>query len=828
MATEPFDLEEQEYDKDPLAEMLDIDVDEDADVEDLDDGGALVTMGIEVKVQNEFYENLADVLPESGMNDLATELLDAIKRDKEARKKRDEQYEEGLKRTGLGDDAPGGADFTGASRVVHPILTEVSIDFAARAMKELFPRTGPDSGPVKEQIIGEPTQEKVEKAKRKSRYMNWQLTRQMPEFRAELEQLMTQVPLGGGQYLKLTWDRRLKRPKGYFIPIDDIYLPYAAASFYSSERITHRQKITELEYERRVSTGLYRDIELAKAPLPEQTAAERANDKIEGREQSDAYDDDGLRTVYEIYVECEIEDDDKAVGEIAPYVVTVDEATSQILAIYRNWEEDDERRVALDWIVEFPFVPWRGAYPIGLTQMIGGLSASMTGSLRALLDSAMIQNMPTALKLKGGSKGGQSLQMNLTQITEIEGTPNNDDIRKTVMQLPFAGPSPVLYQLLGFLQESARGVVRTTFEDISDSPANMPVGTTLALIEQGMTVFNAIHARLHDSMGRVFSILHRLNATYLDEEDLYDDVGELLAKRTDFDGPCDVVPVSDPNIFSDMQRLAQIQIIEQRAAAMPQLYDQRKVEELILERTKIPDAKDLLIPQPEPQRLNAVNENVAATMGRPLIAFPDQDHLAHIKIHLDYMMNPILGGNPVISPIITPTMLTHLKDHMALWYVNEVVKVASMAAGQDVTMLMDPKDPEIDQAFDQMLAAASDQVAMISQQTPLIANLPAILQQAIQVMQSMQQAPIDPGQVAMATVQAQQAETQRKAAADQGKLALDQQKLAADAQLKANDIAAKERINREDNQTAMLIAASEIEAGNKTNLKTGSGLGHQR
>lgn len=823
-----FEIEnEEEGSKDPLAEMLDLDV-EDADVEDLEDGGAMVTLGVEVKVQNEFYENLADTLPESGMADLATTLLDAIARDKEARQKRDEQYEEGLKRTGLGDDAPGGADFEGASRVVHPILTEVAIDFAARAIKELFPRSGPDSGPVKEQVIGEVTAEKLEKAKRKSRYMNWQTTRQMPEFRSELEQMLTQVPLGGAQYLKMTWDRRLKRPKGLFIPIDEIYLPFAATSFYSAERITHRQKITQLEYERRVDTGLYREVELAAAPLPEETKAERANNKIEGRTQGDAYDDDGLRTIFEVYVECEIEDDSYSGGEIAPYVITVDEATRKILAIYRNWDEEDERRVALDWIVEFPFVPWRGAYPIGLTQMIGGLSASMTGSLRALLDSAFIQNMPTALKLKGGSKGGQSLQLNPTQITEIEGTPNNDDIRKTVMQLPFGGPSPVLYQLLGFLQESAKGVVRTTFEDLSDNPANMPVGTTLALIEQGMTVFNAIHARLHDSMGRVFNILHRLNATYLDEEDLYDDVGELLAKRSDFDGPCDVIPVSDPNIFSEMQRLAQVQIIEQRAAAMPQLYDQRKVEELILERTKIPNAKDLLIPKPEPMRLNAVNENVAATMGRPLVAFPDQDHLAHIKVHLDYMMNPVLGANPVIGPIVVPAMLGHLKDHIAFWYVNEVVRVASQASGEDITKLMDPKDPDVDQEFDRVLAMAGEMVGQMAQQNQMIAALPQILQQAIQFMQSMQQKPIDPGQVAMETVKVQQAETQRKSQADQAKLALEQQKIAADSQLKAADIAAKEKINREDNETAMLIAASEIEAGNKTNLKTGVGLGQQR
>lgn len=815
---------------DPLEELLDYQEGEEvelesekSDVEDTDDGGAIVTIeeeGTEYNENQEFYANLAEDIPETSLKELATDLLDAIARDKEARKLRDKQYEEGIKRTGLGDDAPGGAQFQGASRVVHPILTEVCVDFAARTIKEIFPRTGASSGPVKDQIVGTPTAEKEEKAKRKTTYMNWQLTQQMPEFRNELEQLLTQVPLGGAQYLKLTWDKRLKRPRPYMVTIDDMYLPYAATSFYTAERKTHRQLVTQLEFDRRVLSGLYRDIELVAVSAPEQTKAAQANDKIEGREQNDYYDEDGLREIFEIYVECEIDEDKETKGDTAPYVVTVDAVSQEILAIYRNWDEDDTRRIALDWIIEWPFVPWRGAYPIGIVHMIGGLSAAITGSLRALMDSAHIQNSQTGLKLKGGSRGGQSLNIQPTQVIEVEGSPNNDDIRKTFMPLPFPGPSQTLFTLMGFLVDAAKGVVRTTFEDLSDNPDRLPVGTTLALIEQGMTVFNAIHARLHDSMGKTLKVLHRLNATYLDEQVVIDELGELIVKRSDFEGPMDVVPVSDPNIFSEIQRFAQLQLIEQRAQAMPELYDLRKVEEMILDRTKIPNARDLLLKSPEPQRLNAVNENVAATMGAPIVAFPDQDHLSHIQVHLSYITNPLLGASQIMAPIVIPSMLNHVKDHLALWYVNETVRVASEAAGMDIAKLMDPDNPAVDQEFDRMLAAADLRVEQQAMQQ--LQAIPEIIKQATQVLQSFQAPPpMDPSQVAM---QIQTAETQRRAQADQVKAQIDQAKIAATTQMKTAEIQSKEQINREDNQTAMLIAASEIEQGHRTNIKSGTSL----
>ena len=509
-------------DKDELpegGEMVEIDEDEPGDVRDTEDGGAIVDLGEEDEIgEGKFLENLAEKLPEHVLNRLATGLLDLVDRDLEARKKRTEQYEDGIKRTGLGDEAPGGASFAGASKVVHPMLTEACVDFSARAIKEIFPA----GGPVKTTIIGDPTPEKEAKANRKVALMNWQLTVQCKETRAELEQLLTQLPLGGAQYMKCRWDERRNRPMFEFVAIDDMILPFAATNFYTSPRKTHRQFLTRFEYKKRVRSGMYRDVDLVESGMePEESAAGKASDKIEGREKT-SYNEDGLRTVYEINVFAAIEgaeadtDPDEDVDEL-PYIVTIDKATMKVLSIYRNWAEEDENREELVWSVEFGFIPWRGAYPIGLPHMIGGLSGAATGALRALLDAAHIANSQTMLKLKGGTRGGQSLEVRPTEILEVEGGINVDDIRKLAMPLPFNQPSAVLKELLGFLVTEAKGVVRTTIDTTAESQENVPVGTTMARIEEGTTVYSAIHLRLFNSIQTLLGVLHRLNATYLDE-----------------------------------------------------------------------------------------------------------------------------------------------------------------------------------------------------------------------------------------------------------------------------------------------------------------------
>jgi len=849
-------------------EIIELPDDEDDSVIDTEDGGAIVRMddGEGDARSDDFYANLAETMSESELSEIARTYLDVVGKDKQARKKRDEQYEEGLRRTGLGDDAPGGAQFQGATKVVHPMLTEACVDFSARAIKELFP----PQGPVKDFIPGEPSGDKVKKAKRKTDFMNWQLTTQSPEFRAELEQLLTQVPLGGAQYMKVTWNEPRNRPDFLFVAIDDMYLPFAATNFYSAQRKTHVQYLTQLDYQRRVKQGMYRDVDLAPVSMePEFSKAEKANMKIEGRDES-SYNEDGLRTVYEIYVISDIEGD-----EALPYIITVDKTTSKVLSIYRNWDELDDAQEELQWFVEFPFVPWRGAYPIGLPHMVGGLSAAATGALRALLDAAHISNSQTMLKLKGGSKGGQSLEIQPTQVMEIEGGMAADDIRKLIMPLPYSPPNPVLFSLLGFLVDAGKGVIRTTMEDIADGNPNAPVGTTLAKLEQGMVVFSAIHARMHNSMAKLLGILHRLNAMYLNDEDIEDEVGEELATRQDFEGPLDVVPVSDPNIFSEAQRFAQVQAVAQRSAALPQLYNQRKVEERILETLKIPNAKDLLNPALEPKEQNAVNENVAATMARPIVAFPEQDHIAHLKTHLAYLMNPALGMNPLIAPTFIPAILNHLKEHIALWYATSVFDLGTEATGEDIgDMLKEIRDPEAKRAFDAMLAEASQTVA--AEAANVFASLPPVIAQAQQIMQQLApQPPMDPNvqlvqqqmqmqaqrdqqrsaidaqklqltaqdaqqkaQMDAAKLQLDAQDAQQKAQMDAAKLQLDaqqmqarmasdQQRQEAETQRKTAELQVRQAMNTQDNLTALELAQLEVETGERIAVSTGTGINPQ-
>ena len=796
-------------------EEIEMEPDADSDVEEHEDGSATITLDEPDQAQNsEFYTNLAEDMPNSDMMMISSQLLEFIERDKEARSLRDKQYEEGLRRTGLGEDAPGGAEFQGASKVVHPMLTEACVDFSSRVIKEIFPA----NGPVKEYIPGEVTQPKLEKAKRKQKFMNWQLTQQMVEFRPELEQLTTQIPLGGAQYMKMIWDEQRNRPRSIFVPIDDVYLPYSATSFYTAERKTHVQYITRLEFEKRVGTGMFRDINLVAPQEPELTGPAKANNKIEGKEQT-SYNEDGLRTVFEVACYLDFEDN----FGLAPYLVTIDHTTKEVLAIYRNWDPDDEQQEELVHMIEWPFVPWRGAYPIGLPHMIGSLSAAATGSLRALLDSAHINNFPGMLKLKGGSRGGQTDRIEPTQVTEIEGGVGVDDVRKIAMPVPFNPPNPVLYQLLGFVTEAARGVVRTTYEQLGTQNPNVPVGTTLAMIEQGMTVFSAIHARLHYAMGMTLKVLHRLNSKHIDDDYIMRVTGEEMCKAKDFLGIMDVVPVSDPNIFSDVQRSAQMQAVVQRAAAMPALYDQRIVEERFLEGMKIPDFKTLLAKKPEPVELNAVNENLALTLGRPVAAFPMQDHLAHLQVHLDYLKSPIFGMSQLIGPVYIPGVLQHIKEHMAYWYSLYIYEQTSNAVGIPLDQFLGGKDEQVSAELDRTLAMASQRYMPEIQQS--LQGVPAIIQQAQKFLQQFQPPkPQDPTQVLMA-------ETQRKAQYDQAKLQLDQQKVSRETQLdqikmqeRQMELAAKAQMNDADNRTAKELAVFEAEHGGRSNFSTGHGI----
>lgn len=816
--------EDKDFEDVMEGQMAEFEEDDDS-VRETEDGGAMVTLEeneADRTLQTEHFANIVDDLDPADVAMVVQDLLDKIERDKDARSKRDEQYAEGIRRTGLGDDAPGGAQFTGANKVVHPMMTEACVDFSARAMKELFP----PSGPVRSKIPGKSDKVKLEKAERKAKYMNWQLTEQMPEFRSDLEQLLTQLPLGGAQYLKMYYDHSKKRPTSEFVPIDDVYLPYAASNFYSAERRTHVQYVTKYEYEKRVSTGMYREVDISMADDIDPSKAEKANDKIEGRTM-DTYNEDGLRTIFEVSTHADFEGD-----MFDPYIISIDKATRKCLAVYRDWDPRDEKHEELTNMIEFPFIPWRGAYPIGLTHMIGGLSGAATGALRALLDSAHIQNIPTMLKLKGGPNG-QNINPQPTEVVEIEGGVNVDDVRKIAMPIPFNPPSTVLMTLLGFLVDSGKGVVQTSFEKLSDQNPNAPVGTTLALIEQGMVVFSAIHARLHNAMAQTLKVLHRLNSAYLTEEDVLDELGEEMVRPEDFDGPLDVIPVSDPAIFSETQRFAQIQAVQQRATALPMIYDVRKVEELFLKQLKIPEAEHLLLPKPEPKDMDPIQENVGASVGKPIGALPHQDHIAHLKVHLAFLQSPLFGQNPIIAPMFIPAIVSHIKDHLLMHYMKMSVKGIDIAEEKGL----------VDGENEMAQAEAAIEIQQVIENA-IPPEFLALVSQAFEQAQQFQpQQPQDP---TMATVEVQkEAIAQRREAAAQ-KAATDQQQLQVKAQDQARqdqadmqeiilredredarkqaEIMARLSMNDSDNETAKELAAVEVASGERFNVSTGTGV----
>ncbi len=722
------------------------------------DGSALVDLPSTAPTQEStHYANLAETLDIFTLTSTATDLMELIERDKESRKKRDEQYEEGIRRTGLGDDAPGGAQFSGASKIVHPLLAEGCVDYAAKAIREIFP---PD-GPVKTKIIGESDSKALDKAKRKRDFLNHQMTRKIPGYRDELEILLTQLPLGGSQYQKFRPDRKNRCIQMDFVPVDKVFLPFSASSFYTAPRITHEQDITRAEFEDRIKTGFYRSISLVTEGTPDETAAERATDRVEGKTQDD-YNADGLRTVYEVLITLEVN------GETGPYVIHLDKSSQQIVGWYRNWSEGDAQKTRLDWWVENKFIPWRGVYGIGLPHLIGGLSGALTGALRALMDSAHINNSPGAVKLKGGRASGQNTAVAQTEVKELDAPAGVDDIRKIIMPMPFNPPSAVLFQLLNWITTQAKGVVATAEEKLDTVGDRTPVGTTMALIEQGSTTYAAIHARLHASQYRCLEIICRLIVNY--PEDHAEELARFGLSADDFKDTSDIEPVSDPRIFSEAQRYAQLQEQLKVMQLFPQLpWNFMEVARKALQLLRV-DGIDAMLPKPpDPLTSDPIEENVAVMRGTPLKPAAEQDHLAHVMTHLGFIVNPIHQLNPTPAPQLG-MLLSHVSEHLLLMYegaakasILDAIQSASEVLGKDQLM---------------MEAARASQLKIAK----LLQPVAPLFQQATQVAQA--KAPPPPMDPAIkATFDAAMAEINRKKEETAERLQLDAKKVQSDGQL---------------------------------------------
>jgi hypothetical protein len=768
-------------------------------VEEQDDGSALVSLpeDDEAYESADFSENLADYLPEGFLASLGAEQAELIDSDRESRAARDKQYAEGIRRTGLGADAPGGAGFDGSSKAVHPMLAKGCVDFASRAIKELFPATGP----CKTQIIGEANDVKVDKAERKKNYMNWQLTTRVQEQRAEFERLLSQLPLGGSQYKRWWWDAHLDRPRTETVYIDDVFMPYDATDFYTCRRVTHRQYVAKDEYENRIDSGLYRDVNSSTTPpgFSDQSESRKANERIEGNDEDDtAYNDEGLREIYMSYVDLPIEGDSHTEGKTAPYILHIENDTQKVLGLYRNWKEDDEQQAKKHWMVEYNFIPWRGVQGVGLFHLIGSLSAGGTGALRALLDSAHISNFPGGLKLKGGRTAGQSIQVNATELAEIDCPPGVDDIRKVVMPFPFAGPSPVLFNLLEWLTNQAEGVISTASEAISGSSNDMPVGTALALIEHGSVNFSAIHARCHASLKKELEILHRLDAENMTDEETIEELGELVVSRQDFQGPMDIIPVSDPNIFSEAQRYAQLQAVMQ-LAGNPDLKQYFKTDRLLqraLRLLQINSPDDLANLPKDARRMSALDENymVCSEDAAPLKVYDEQDDVSHLEAHLHFLVSPIFGANPLVGTVAFGPLMPHLKDHLMSFY-----KKHTHGAADAMQMIAPSMGAQMTRAQAESKGAAFADQMMAQILAPMI--MPAMTQAQQLAKQFAPKPPVNPD------VQAQIAGQQAiEAAKGQAKSATDAQEMQAKAQSEQAQLAFKANESQRDRDYKVQMA----------------------
>lgn len=797
---------------------------DDFDVIDNDDGSATLKPKENEEKSSEpddFYtQNLAELLSDEERSDLALEFIPLIEKDRDDRKKHDEQCKKALESTGLtGDATPA---FPGASVLVHPVLAQASVEFAASAIKEIFPA----EGPVRTAIKGKMTRKKLEKAERKREHMNQQLTEEVQEYEDSIAKMLPMLCLWGSQYIRMYWWETGQRPRAEYIPSDKIYLPYHVSSFYSSQRITYEEEISTMEYDLRITSGLYSeftDIEVeegaedasAVGSDPSDTSAtQRAERRVEGRLLEN--DEEGeSRIVYNIYCYRKLKKDDQSDG-YAPYIISINKHTQELLAIYRNWEYEDQTRQAMHWIIEWPMIPWgRIVYSIGTGHLVGQLARAASGSLRALLDSGLAQTAPTLFMTKAVGMSGQATPVQLGAINNIRTNAGLDDIRKSMMAPPFNAPSNVLFELLGFLVQAAQGMVRSTVTDV-DATTNVPVGTQLSRVEQGMKVFSSIHKGLHKAQKRTLAVLHRLNRMHMEDngkpEDYVNRDDAPLAFKSDYEGPMDVQPVSDPEIFSEQQRLMQAQATYALSKENPDLMDRKAAIKRMLSAMKVP-APDELIPDPlDPHDENPAAENIKMSMGQVAMALPDQDHLAHLQTHLDYYQSPAYGKNPAILPALAPNMLKHLVQHLIFNYgqlmQNKIQQAIAPDFQGDIKDLIG-EDSAVMKEMSQAMAAASP---MVTQESAMLFEkaLP-IIAELSQIVQKMQPPPpVDPGN---AMLQGEQIRAQVKTADTQAKTQIEDKRLqesmaetTADNQVERERIQMEEMKNAQDNEAALIIA----------------------
>jgi hypothetical protein len=739
----------------------------------------------------DFNANLADYMDETELNSLGSELVDDFEKDLRDRKDWVQTYIEGLKLLGLKYEERT-EPWNGACGVFHPMLTESVVRFQAEGITETFPA----AGPVKTVIIGKETPEKKESAQRVQADMNYQLTEVMSEYRPEHEKMLWNLPITGSAFKKVYYDPSLGRQVSVFIPAEDIVVPYGASSIERAERVTHVMRKTKNELLKLQEAGFYRDVDLGE-PTGELDDIEKQKAEEQGMS---AIQDERFR-ILEINVDLDLKgfEDKNKKGEMTgialPYVVTVEKGTGKVLAVRRNWYDGDKLHLKRQHFVHYQYIPGFGFYGYGLIHLIGGYAKSATMLIRQLVDAGTLSNLPGGLKSRGLRIKGDDTPIAPGEFRDVD-VPSGS-IRDNILPLPYKEPSQTLYTLFQQIVQEGRAFASSGDMNVSDMSANAPVGTTLALLERQLKVMGAVQSRMHFSMKQEFKLLKTIIADYAPEEYSYEpEEGSPTARRSDYDN-VDVIPVSDPNASTMAQKVVQYQAALQLAQTAPQLYDMPLLHRQMLEVLGIKNANKLVPIEDDAEPVDPVQENMNLLTQKPVKAFLEQNHQAHIQAHMSAMQSPkiqqLLQMNPAAQMIVASTM-AHINEHLAFQYRIEV----EQAMGMPLPPMQERGDDK--QNIPPQLA---DQVAMLAAQASQ-----QLLQREQQGMaqQQAQQQMQDP------VVQMQMQELQLK----MKDLELKAQKQATDAAAKDAQLRIEEsRIAAQKEIAAMQVAANAAAAKDK-------------
>ena len=779
------------------------------EIEIEDPEGVRIGMGdIEIELSpddentdEDFDANLADFMSDSALDALGGELVADFDKDINDRKDWIRTYVEGLKLLGLKYEERT-EPWNGACGVFHPMLTESVVRFQSEGIMETFPA----AGPVKTQILGKDTPIKEEASARVREDMNYQLTEVMVEYRPEHEKLLWNLPLSGSAFKKVYYDPSIGRQVAMFIPAEDIVVPYGASNLERAERVTHVMRKTENEILKLQEAGFYSDVDLGE-PSGELDDIEKQKAEETGMS---AVQDDRFR-ILEMHVDLDLkgyehkDKDGEPTGIALPYVVTVEKATTKILAIRRNWYEDDELHIKRQHFVHYQYIPGFGFYGYGLIHLIGGYAKSATMLIRQLVDAGTLSNLPGGLKSRGLRVKGDDTPIAPGEFRDVD-VPSGS-IRDNILPLPYKEPSQVLFALFQNIVQEGRQFASSGDMNVSDMSAQAPVGTTLAILERTLKVMGAVQARMHYSMRQEFRLLKAIIADYTPEEYDYEPVdGSRRAKKSDYDMVA-VIPVSDPNAATMAQKIVQYQAALQLAQTAPQLYNLPLLHRQMIEVLGIKNAAKLIPIEDDATATDPVQENQNVLTGKPVKAFIEQDHQAHIAVHTSMLQNPkIMGlvGQTPQGQALTAAMMAHINEHLAYAYRKEIE--------QTVGLLLPTEEQEKNMAPEvaAQVAQLSAQASMrMTQQAQSAAAQQQAQQQAQDPLIQMQQQEL---QIKMQELQLKQQKQQIDAAAKADQLRIEESRIAAQKEIAAMQVGASAAAAKDKLQKQQLIEGTKIGA----------------